>query len=847
MTGDKSTAWTRREIIQGMGVTAAELAVAQALLPMTKAGGLYPQAHARVPAPAAPSSGTSLPRSPEPEFASAQPVWPKGLEREKNLFVGFRASCEISGQHPVLLRVTGSTIYRIFVNGAFRGYGPARGPHEYYRVDEWDLTPALHAGQNWVALEVAGYNVNSYYLLDQPSFLQAEVVAGENVLASTAGRGHHFEAGILRERLQKVQRYSFQRPFSEVYRLQPRYDRWRSEPSSTFQPIECSVSPRKQLLPRRVPYPEFALRRPVRHVSRVKVRTGVMVEHLWKDRFLTQIGPKLGGFLESELEVIPSIELQHVAAESPEILDRPCAAGERIGVGSHSQHIVDFGADLSGFIGVKVTCPKPARLFLVFDEILSDGDVDFKRLSCVNIVSYELAAGSFALEAFEPYTLRYLKLLVLEGECEFNDIYVREYANPDVRQAHFLASDERLHTLFAAGRETYRQNSVDVFTDCPSRERAGWLCDSFFTSRVALDLSGSTTLEKNFFENFQLPRRFAFIPEGMLPMCYPADHNDGNFVPNWALWFILQLEEYLARSGDHHTIESLRPKIERLFAYFKGFENEDGLLEKLQGWVFVEWSKANDYVQDVSYPSNMLYAAALDSAARMYSSPGWAAKAARVRETIRRQSFDGHFFVDNALRQNGRLEVTRNCSEVCQYFAFFTGTASPETHPELWRILKEQFGPRRQETKAFSEVVPANAFVGNVLRLELLSQQGLSRQILDESVSYYLYMAERTGTLWELISPTASCNHGFASHVVHMLYRNVLGLWTVDPINKRVHVRLAEVPLSSCAGGIPTTHGMVELSWKTKGDTISYQIVTPEGYKVQVENLTAKKLTLAGG
>jgi hypothetical protein len=241
----------------------------------------------------------------------------------------------------------------------------------------------------------------------------------------------------------------------------------------------------------------------------------------------------------------------------------------------------------------------------------------------------------------------------------------------------------------------------------------------------------------------------------------------------------------------------------------------------------------------------MLYAAALDAAARMYSSQHWAEKAAKVRETVRRQSFDGRFFVDNAVRQNGKLVVTRNRSEVCQYFAFFTGTASPETHAELWRTLKAQFGPGRQASKAFPEVAPANAFVGNVLRLELLAGQGLSRQMLDESVSYYLYMAERTGTLWEDISPAASCNHGFASHITHMLYRNVLGLWAVDPVNKRVHVRLADVPLTSCSGGVPTIHGMVELSWKTQRDTISYQVSTPKGFEVQLENLSGKKLTLS--
>ena len=167
-----------------------------------------------------------------PSFVSAKPIWPKGRETEKNLFVGFRASFKAPEQEKVFLRATGATLYRVFLNGQFLGHGPARGPHGFFRVDEWDLTAKLQPGVNVVAFEVAGYNANSYYLLDQPSFLQAEVVAGGKVLASTGGSGAPFTASILKERVQKVQRYSFQRPFSEVYRLAPGYDRWRSDPAA---------------------------------------------------------------------------------------------------------------------------------------------------------------------------------------------------------------------------------------------------------------------------------------------------------------------------------------------------------------------------------------------------------------------------------------------------------------------------------------------------------------------------------------------------------------------------------------------------------------------------------------
>jgi alpha-L-rhamnosidase len=40
----------------------------------------------------------------------------------------------------------------------------------------------------------------------------------------------------------------------------------------------------------------------------------------------------------------------------------------------------------------------------------------------------------------------------------------------------------------------------------------------------------------------------------------------------------------------------------------------------------------------------------------------------------------------------------------------------------------------------------------------------LCQQVADEAFGYWLYMADKTGTLWENDGDYASCNHGFASH-----------------------------------------------------------------------------------
>jgi len=235
------------------------------------------------------------------------------------------------------------------------------------------------------------------------------------------------------------------------------------------------------------------------------------------------------------------------------------------------------------------------------------------------------------------------------------------------------------------------------------------------------------------------------------------------------MWLVIELEEYSRRCPNTELIRRFQPRIEKLLSYFAGFENEDGLLEDLDGWNFVEWSQANQLTKNVNYPTNMLYSATLRAAGKLYGNTTLFQKADHVMRTVRSQSFDGQFFQDNALRQNGRLIPSGQRTEVCQYYAFFFGAATPETHPQLLKILVEDFGPNRATTGAWPEIYPANAFIGNYLRLDMLMQLGYRETVRENIEGYFLYMAEQTGTLWENISSTASCNHGFASYVLYWM------------------------------------------------------------------------------
>ena len=765
--------------------------------------------------------------SAEGNIRDAVPVWAEGRETERNLTLGFRV--RVDGAKAARLRYSASSIARVWLNGEFLCYGPARGPHGLDRVDEISLLGRVKDGVNTLAFEVAGYNVDSFYLLNEPAYLAAEVVdAAGNVLVSTRPNGT-FEAFVLSERIQKVPRFSYQRPFCEVYALRPGFADWRTEGKDrvAVKLAEAKGSPWTERI---APFPDYSVSRvfrPLRRGGLKKTEPAKMHE----GRSVTGETESRRGYSKSEISVQPVYEIQRLRETNGETTE-PVAS---YSLGGHQYLLLDHGLCDTGFLGATVTCEKPGRVYFYFDEVLVNGDVDVVRMNwqCVNAVTYDfLEPGRYEIEAFEPNTFRYLKVLSDGFAGSVSNLFVRTYKNAFVNRAAFDSSDPKLNAVFAAARETFAQNAVDVLTDCPSRERAGWLCDSFFSGQSERWLTGTNPVERCFLDNFA---RTGFLPVAgaeFLPMCYPAD---AGLLPNWNFWFVFEVESYLNRTGDRVLVEALKPKVRGVIESFRRHRNSDGLLERLPGWVFIEWSKANDFVQDVNYPSNMTYAKMLEVAAGLYGWRDCAEEAERVRTTVRRQSWTGEWFCDNAVRQkDGSLKLSGECTETCQYYAFFMGLVDAESHPGLWDRLVRDFGPKRRITKKHPKIHFANAFIGNYLRLELLARAGLAAQIIEETRDYFAGMAERTGTLWEHDNISNSCDHGFASYVAVILYRDVLGVRSVDVGKRTVNVCVSkDLPLTSCSGTVPLSDGEVlTVSWTKNGDDVRLGCSAPKGWTV---------------
>lgn len=617
--------------------------------------------------------------------------------------------------------------YQVFFDDVFVCYGPSRVAAGYTR-------PAILsvAGVDRVTVKVLSYGKPCYSCDYQAPFFGAEIYCGVQIKYSAK----NFKCFRQDYRKTNMPRFSRQRGFTEGYNYTV----------NTVQAVECEDVCSPIVLQERV-FPCAYLDIEPRLAN--------------KSRF--------GGFnsvKKAGWEKLPA----YAPAEDEFLVEKDFL--EKVYNAFSYDYILEV--EHTGFFGLDITADEETEVFCVFEEYLNEGKWDFKRNNCNDFIVLKIPKGKTEFLSMEPYAIKYIKIISLK-QIELQP-YVKTCEN-NFKKCVQVVGDKKIVDIFNSAENTFRQNAVDIFMDCPGRERAGWLCDSFFMAKAERLFTGNNNIEKDFLYNFIIAD-CKEIPGKMVPMCFPSEHDDNKYIPNWAMWFVIEIEDYFLRTDDKNFVKLAKPKVYGIIQFFQKYLNEYGLLENLQSWVFLEWSIANDpeYIKGVNFPSNMLYAYMLEKAGRLYNDLKLIEQGQNICKNIIKLSYNGQFFTDNAVRQEGKLvRCDNHISETCQYYALFTGICPDQT---FINTIKEQFGPLRKEG-CYEYIGKSNAFIGNFLRLFWLFDQGEYDRILNEYVDYFYEMASKTGTLWEKNAPTASCNHGFASAMAVVFLGCLCGYKTV--------------------------------------------------------------------
>lgn len=733
--------------------------------------------------------------------------WAENCYR-KNIELCFVKKIEKSKD--VCLHIIAKDLYNIYVNGEFVHYGPARAAKGYARVDALILDRYLTKSENEICVYVqSNFAASLCFALEKPLF-GAELYVGGALVAD----GGDFTCYEMTDKLCKTERMSSQRGFLEIYRMQQ--DREQGDKAVRFPCVKMIEVDAPKLLPRNVGFASNAQAK-----ASLYETGGVIIDktRVWRNDFTDLLDGtgkgQMEGYVRSVCDDVLSLQLlSFVFTDEKETpLQYKAYTFDRVQCGKFK---------------LSLRAKTDATVYVTYDDYLIEGKVKFNREQITHGLKWTLAKGDYVLYSNEVYTGKYVTLII-DGDVDVQSVCMLRIENNEVGNFSLACADKSLQEIVDASVHSFQHNTYDLPTDCPTRERAGYLCDGYFASQAETFFTGGNKVEENFFENYALYKNEHFKSDGILPMCYPSQPSDDQaYIPNWVLWYVVQLYDRGIRTGNMTLSDAEQEKVQSVLAYFESKENEFGLLEGLEGWLFLEWSKASDYMEDVNFPSNMLYLGALKGAGAMLGDQRLLDKAEVLKQTILRMSYNGEYFVDNAVREDGKLVVQNNISETCQYFAAFFDVVTRAENPDFYQRIITRFGAFRAEN-AYPEIAPSNMFMGYVLRLALLDKEGECVLMLKECAKTFRGMAAATSTIWELFADNASCNHGFGAVVGMYIGKALVGLRSIDEKDKIFYFHDKTAGMDGDIT-LPVRNGVAKISVKDG----HREIYLPDGYAAKI-------------
>jgi alpha-L-rhamnosidase len=730
-----------------------------------------------------------------------------------------------------LARITADSRYVLLVNGREVGRGPARSQPYRQRYDSYDLAPLLSAGRNVIAVLVTYYGRAMSFWQPAPA-------------ASNTDAALVFEAQIGDRMLVSDDSWRVQR--SAGWSLLAGTDAGEGVPVEIVDAREVPRGWREvefddsdwwqaPLLPAIHPASLGETRPPTYPFGRLLPRG---ISQLVGDR----VGPTR--VLDSSTRTAPEWTSDHPVHRviqalledviSTDELELPVTFG--LGPGQVHHLSVDFGRIVAGFVELDIDAPPGVVVEMYYREKVFRPELAAKGEDPETGARYVSAGSADGFSAVELNGLRYLHLLFHADRAvsvTLSRLEVREYLYPRTGRAYFRSDDPRLDTLYRAGIRTVQLNSLDSYTDCPTREQRAWVGDAVVHQMVDLATNEDWGLARNYLELSDSPR-----PDGILPMVVASDieASGGLTIPDWSLSWIHGLHIQYWHDGDLETVRRHLPTAERVLRWYTSYVDERGTIADVPEWNLVDW--ASIFVSGRSSILTALWARGLTEFAELADAIGNAGSAAWARELYDAVAlgYEDFWDADRGLYVDHILDGQRQpaASQIAQASAVVSGLAPRErwgslvdlmTDPQKlvvrsWigsetggydreRIVEQMRGIQRIDWDPEREMVIAEPFFSYAVH-DAVARGGRAELLIDLVRRWEVFLVDgydTFGECWGWGTPV----HGWSSTPTKDLVWYVLGVTPAEPGYRRVRVAPRLGRLAECAGAVPTPHGLIEV------------------------------------
>jgi alpha-L-rhamnosidase len=249
-------------------------------------------------------------------------------------------------------------------------------------------------------------------------------------------------------------------------------------------------------------------------------------------------------------------------------------------------YVFDFGVNFAGRQQLRVSGPAGTAVRMRIGELCNaDGTVSQATTGSPIIDTYTLSGRGVETWAprFEYHGFRYVEVTGLPSPPDTATLTGQVLRAANTVAGQFTSSNPLLNDIHRIIDRAIASNMMSIFTDCPDREKLGWLGDMqliFDTIARNYDIAAYVrTIVRNMAE--------AQTEDGLVPDFVPEyTVYDGGFRddPNWGNAMVLAPWSLYEIYGDSRTLEQYYPHMRRYLEYLRGLARGDLLDYGLGDW-----------------------------------------------------------------------------------------------------------------------------------------------------------------------------------------------------------------------------------------------------------------------
>lgn len=404
--------------------------------------------------------------------------------------------------------------------------------------------------------------------------------------------------------------------------------------------------------------------------------------------------------------------------------------------------VLDFGQVVTGRPRIEIQGPAGGVMDIGYAERLTDGRF-VNAIECQFSDRLIFSGGSDVHEPLNWKAFRFLKLRFsnCDDPAVIRDFRAQRCWYPFEPRGNFTASDAKLESIWNISRETLRLCSNEFLMDTPFREQAQWLGDvSAVTLGGIYACFGDPALPGKYIRQVAANQ----MPTGMLSnVSNAANPNVGWLIPDYSLWWIWGLWNHYLYTGEARWVHEFYPTALKAMQTFWHHVNDDGLIEDLPWWVFVDWANTDRRGEPAAV--NALYYAAMGHLEKMAEMVGDAHHLAKIRlgrsrlaETFTEALYDPRRGAFADTRIDGKL--SDNTSEHASMTAIWAGLCEEKLSAEIVRRFYVDREIRYVECQPFytSVVLEALRGIGRIdLAIEIIRDRWGRRMVDRGATSTY--------------------------------------------------------------------------------------------------------------